>query len=138
LLSETIFKRAQHVVGENARVLDAAEALRAGDLERFGKRMTESHSSLRDLYEVSCKELDLMVELANAQDGCYGARMTGGGFGGSTINLVKANASERFAEKVARGYEKETGIVPQMQICSPVDGAAEVAVSELHEEAGRA
>jgi len=137
LLSEVTLKRAQHVVGENARVFDAAEALRAGDIERFGKRMAESHDSLRDLYEVSCRELDVMVEQANKQEGCYGARMTGGGFGGSTISLVKANCSEQFAENVARGYERETGIVPQIQICTPVDGAAEVAVPESHEHAGQ-
>jgi galactokinase len=132
-LSEIIYKRVLHVVTENARVLDAAEALRTRDVERVGKRMVESHRSLRDLYEVSCAELDMMVDQASRQEGVYGARMTGGGFGGSTINLVKARFADPFAENVARGYEKETGIVPQIHICEPAEGAASVALSELHE-----
>jgi galactokinase len=132
-LSEVLYKRAQHVLAENARVLGATEALRAEDLERFGKRMAESHSSLRDLYEVSCAELDLMVDQAEKQEGVYGARMTGGGFGGSTINLVKSRFADQFAENVARGYEKETGIAPQIYICAPAEGAAAIAPSELDE-----
>jgi galactokinase len=132
-LSEIIYKRALHVITENVRALDAAQALRTGDVGRFGIRMAESHRSLRDLYEVSCTELDSMVDHANRQEGVYGARMTGGGFGGSTINLVKSRLADSFAENVARGYEKETGIVPQIHICAPAEGAAAVALSELHE-----
>jgi len=132
-LSEITYKRALHVVSENARVLDALEALRAGDLERFGKRMAESHRSLRDFYEVSCAELDIMVEQAGKQEGVYGARMTGGGFGGSTINLVEARFADAFAEKVARGYQKETGIAPRIQICTPAEGAALVEPSDFRE-----
>src|SRR6267378_2882675 len=131
LLPEITYKRALHVVKENERVLDAAEALRTGDVERFGKRMAESHRSLRDLYEVSCAELDLMVDQANRQEGVYGARMTGGGFGGSTINLVESRFADAFAENMARGYEKETGIVPQIYICAPAEGAGAVAQSEV-------
>jgi len=119
------------VITENARVLGAAEALRAEDLERLGIRMAESHSSLRDLYEVSCAELDLMVDQANRQEGVYGARMTGGGFGGSTINLVKSRFADAFGENMARDYEKETGIVPQIYICAPAEGAGAVAQSEV-------
>ena len=130
-LSEVLYKRALHVLAENARVLGATEALRAEDLERFGIHMAESHSSLRDLYEVSCVELDLMVDQANRQEGVYGARMTGGGFGGSTINLVKRRFADAFAENMARGYEKETGIVPQIYICAPAEGAGAVAQSEV-------
>jgi len=130
-LSEVLYKRALHVITENARVLGAAEALRAEDLERLGIRMAESHSSLRDLYEVSCAELDLMVDQANRQEGVYGARMTGGGFGGSTINLVKSRFADAFAENMARGYEKETGIVPQIYVCAPAEGAGAVAQSEV-------
>jgi len=129
-LSGVLYKRALHVIAENARVLGATEALRAEDLERFGKRMAESHSSLRDLYEVSCAELDLMVDQANRQEGVYGARMTGGGFGGSTINLVESRFADAFAENMASGYEKETGIVPQIYICAPAEGAGTVAQSE--------
>jgi galactokinase len=83
LLSELAYKRAHHVVAENRRVLDGMEALRMGSLHQFGGYMAESHGSLRDMFEVSCAELDLMVELANHQAGVYGARMTGGGFRGS-------------------------------------------------------
>ena len=123
LLSEVIYKRALHIVTENARVLDSADALRAGDIERFGRRMAESHRSLRDLYEVSCRELDLMVDLAYQQKGVYGARMTGGGFGGATINLVDARHAGEFKEKIAKAYQHETGLMPQIYICTPAEGA---------------
>jgi galactokinase len=131
LLSAVIYKRALHIVTENARVLDSAQALRAGDIERFGKRMAESHRSLRDLYEVSCRELDLMVDLAYQQKGVFGARMTGGGFGGATINLVNARHAGEFKEKLAKAYQKETGLVPQIYICKPAEGASAVAASDL-------
>jgi galactokinase len=129
--SNILYKRALHVITENARVRDATEALRAEDLERFGKRMAESHASLRDLYEVSCAELDLMVEQAHGQEGVYGARMTGGGFGGSTINLVESCFADAFRENMARGYEKETGIVPQIYICAAAEGAGALPQSEV-------
>jgi galactokinase len=124
LLSVVIYKRALHVVTENARTLDAAEALRAGDIQRFGQRMGESHKSLRDLYEVSCKELDLMVDLAYQQKGLYGSRMTGGGFGGATISLVDERHAGAFKEKIAKCYQRETGLVPQIYICKPAEGAS--------------
>jgi galactokinase len=126
LLSDVAYRRALHVVSENARVLESSEALRSGDLPRFGKFMAESHRSLRDLYEVSCPELDLMVEIANSRPGLFGARMTGGGFGGSTINLVEAGQAETFAKKIAAGYERATGISAQTYVCVPADGAAAV------------
>ena len=129
--SETLYKRALHVVTENARVLESAEALRAGNVERFGEHMAGSHRSLRDLYEASSEELDLMVELANQQKGVYGARMTGGGFGGSTINLVEARCAEEFAGSVAGAYQKKTGIAAQVHICMPAEGAGSVASSEF-------
>ena len=131
VLSDVIYKRALHIVTENARVLDAADALRAGDIERFGKRMAESHRSLRDLYEVSCLELDLMVDLAYQQKGVYGARMTGGGFGGATINLVDSRYAGEFKEKIAKAYQKETGLIPQIYICKPAEGAGPFASSDL-------
>ena len=131
VLSDVIYKRALHIVTENARVLDAADALRAGDIERFGKRMAESHRSLRDLYEVSCMELDLMVDLAYQQKGVYGARMTGGGFGGATINLVDSRYAGEFKEKIAKAYQKETGLIPQIYICKPAEGAGPFASSDL-------
>jgi galactokinase len=126
LLTEVIYKRALHIVTEDARVLDSAQALRAGDIERFGKRMAESHRSLRDLYEVSCRELDLMVDLAYQQKGVYGARMTGGGFGGATINLVDARFAGEFKENIAKAYRHETGLMPQIYICNPAEGAGAV------------
>ena len=126
LLTEVIYKRALHIVTENARVLDSGQALRAGDIERFGKRMAESHRSLRDLYEVSCRELDLMVDLAYQQRGVFGARMTGGGFGGATINLVDARYAGEFKENIAKAYRHETGLIPQIYICNPAEGAGAV------------
>jgi galactokinase len=131
LLTEVIYKRALHIISENVRVLDSAEALGVGDIERFGKRMAESHRSLRDLYEVSCRELDLMVDLAYQQKGLVGARMTGGGFGGATINLVDARHAGEFKEKLGKAYQHETGLVPQIYICKPAEGAGSVATSEL-------
>jgi galactokinase len=126
LLTDVIYKRALHIVTENARVLDSGQALRSGDIERFGKRMAESHRSLRDLFEVSCRELDLMVDLAYQLKGVYGARMTGGGFGGATINLVDAPHAGEFKEKIAKAYRHETGLVPQIYICNPAEGAGVV------------
>jgi galactokinase len=130
LLSEVAYKRALHVVTENERVLNGMEALRTGDLPRFGEYMAESHRSLRDLFEVSCAELDLMVELANQQDGVYGARMTGGGFGGATINLVDAQRATAFAEAVAKAYRDKTGIACATYVCMPADGASLVEPAE--------
>jgi len=125
-LPETTYRRARHVVLENARVVQAAEALRQGDLKRFGMLMEESHASLRDLYEVSCAEIDLMVELAHRQPGVYGARMTGGGFGGSTVNLVEAQCAERFRREIARAYEDATRNRPEIYVCAPGDAAGPV------------
>jgi galactokinase len=131
VLSDVIYKRALHIVTENARVLDSGQALRTGDIERFGRRMAESHRSLRDLYEVSCRELDLMVDLAYQLKGVFGARMTGGGFGGATINLVDARHAGEFKEKLAKSYQKETGLMPQIYICKPAEGAGPLATSDL-------
>lgn len=125
-LSDLIYRRCHHVVSENARVLDAAKALESSDLAAFGQLMHESHRSLRDDYEVSCKELDLMVELATEIEGVYGARMTGGGFGGCTINLVKAESVEEFKRAVASGYQKGTGLTPEIYVCNAAQGAEEI------------
>ena len=131
LLSEISYKRARHIVTENERVLKSVETLRAGDLKQFGESMAESHVSLRDFFQVSCAELDLMVELANRQPGVYGARMTGGGFGGSTINLVDERYCAAFAENVAKGYQQETGIAAALYVCMPADGATLVETTEI-------
>jgi galactokinase len=127
-LSEVIFRRSRHVITENARVLQAGAALEKGDLAAFGQLMNSSHRSLRDDYEVSCKELDLMVELARQVRGVYGARMTGGGFGGCTVNLIGAENVEEFKQAVALGYEKATGLAPDIYVCRAAVGVEEVNV----------
>jgi galactokinase len=142
LLPRIIWKRCRHVLQENRRVLGAAEALEKEkpDLKRFGELMADSHLSLRDDYEVSSPELDLMVELANQffgpptragvarggveVPGIYGARMTGAGFGGCTVNLVAAEAVTEFQNKMAAGYKARTGIVPEIYVSTACDGAA--------------
>jgi len=126
-LPEVIRRRSRHVVTENARVVDAAAALQREDLETFGRLMGESHRSLRDDYEVSCKELDLMVNIAGQAEGVFGARMTGGGFGGCTINLVNADDVDSFKQTVARSYAEATGREPEIYVCSPAQGAERVA-----------
>jgi len=126
-LPEVIAKRCRHVTTENARVLQAGDALRAGDLERFGGLMRESHASLRDDYEVSCPELDIMVELALQQPGVIGSRMTGGGFGGCTISLVRDEAVGQFRSLVSSEYEQRTGICPEIYVTAAADGVERVA-----------
>jgi galactokinase len=130
LLSEVAYKRALHIVTENERVLNGMEALRTGDLLQFGGYMADSHVSLRDMFEVSCAELDLMVELANRERGVFGARMTGGGFGGATINLVDARCAAGFAENVAKAYQEKTGIACATYVCMPAEGASRVESAE--------
>lgn len=125
-LPEVIYRRCRHVVTENARVLTAAEALKRSELSLFGSLMAESHASLRDDYEVSSRELDLMVELASKVEGVYGARMTGGGFGGCTINLVDVDHVAAFTRVVAEGYEQVTGLKPEIYVCEASNGAEEI------------
>ena len=125
-LGKVVFKRCLHVTTENNRVLRAANALRDRDLKTFGKLMNESHQSLRDDYEVSCKELDVMVDLAKPIEGVFGARMTGGGFGGCTINLVAVDAVDEFTQTIKNGYAEATGKHPQVYVCSAADGAERV------------
>lgn len=124
VLDEVTLKRARHVVAENARTVQAAEALKAGDYERFGRLMDESHESLRRDYEVSCDELDLMVEIARGQPGTLGARMVGAGFGGCTVNLVRRQHADRFAESVKAAYRTETGIDAEVYRFVAVAGAS--------------
>ncbi len=123
LLGETAYRRCRHVVSENLRTLRAADALKEADYEEFGHLMYDSHDSLRADYEVSCDELDLMVALARKREGCYGARMVGGGFGGCTVNLVEAQRAGAFCEAVARAYEARTGIKPEVYECVASEGA---------------
>ena len=125
-LPTLIYRRCRHVVSEDARVESAAKALQAGDLQQFGRLMQASHESLRQDYEVSCRELDVMVEIANQSLGVYGARMTGGGFGGCTVNLVAEDAVAEFEERVGREYRERTGIAPEIYVCAASAGAQRV------------
>jgi galactokinase len=128
-LPAIILKRCSHVVHENQRTLDAARALASGDLVQISALMAASHSSLRDLYEVSCRELDIMVDAAQRLPGFIGGRMTGGGFGGCTINLVRQENASDFAAQIASRYRTATGIDPQTYICSAEDGAQELSLT---------
>jgi len=121
-LPEPLDGRARHVIGENARVLAAADAMRRGDGAPLGQLMYESHASLRDDFEVSTPELDLLVKLASGTDGVIGARLTGAGFGGCTVNLLMAGAEERFESEVVERYRQETGLAAEMLVCKPADG----------------
>ncbi|AZO94411.1 galactokinase [Halocella sp. SP3-1] len=125
-LAAVTLSRARHVISENNRVLTAVSALKNNDLETFGSLMTESHISLRDDYQVSCQELDLLVDLALKQDGILGARMTGAGFGGCTVNLVARNRVDQFITEVKAGYQEATNIEPEMYVSLPADGAREL------------
>ena len=122
-LGPVIYKRVRHVVTENERVKMAASALQAADMAKLGELMADSHRSLRDDYEVSTPELDLMVELARDQKDVYGARMTGGGFGGCTINLVHSARAGEVQQRLEQNYEAKTGLSPTIIICEASDGA---------------
>jgi len=122
-LPEEVAKRAAHVVGEIERSQGALKLLEGGDVVRFGQLMNECHASLRDLYEVSCPELDVMAAIGQSLPGCYGARLTGAGFGGCTVNLVAREAAPAFKAALAAGYEQQTGHHPEIYICQASDGA---------------
>ncbi len=118
--------RALHVISENARTLEASRAAQTGDAIRFGQLMHQSHVSLRDDFEVSSKELNVMVEIAQEQAGCYGARMTGAGFGGCAVALIKLSNVTEFTTIVAETYHKATGIEPAIYVCHASNGAEQV------------
>ncbi len=122
-LPELVSKRARHVVEEIERSKQAEALLEAGNIHHFGELMNQCHVSLRDLYEVSCPELDVMVRVAQSLDGCYGARLTGAGFGGCTVNLVAREQAEGFSQFLAEGYESETGYQPEIYITHASNGA---------------
>ncbi|HZS45710.1 MAG TPA: galactokinase [Blastocatellia bacterium] len=127
-LSKAVYKRCRHVISENQRVQDAAAALKAGDLTEFGKFMYESHRSLRDDYEVSCAELDILVDLADDIGGVYGARLTGGGFGGCVIALVDAKSVSTFKDFVAAEYERKAGVKPEIYVSKAANGAEQITI----------
>ena len=118
-LTGSIGRRARHVVTENARVERFVEASAAGDIDAMGRLFVESHRSLQHDYEVSCAELDFLVDSALSVDGVYGARMTGGGFGGCTVNLLRAEAVAGFRERIVAAYEREFQVTPAFYQCKP-------------------
>jgi galactokinase len=122
-MDPVVARRCRHIVTENARVGALARALRAGDLARAGALMAASHRSMRDDYEISCPELDLLVSLATAQPGVFASRMTGGGFGGCTVNLVAPDAVEPFSATMRGRYAEATGREMQIHVCEAADGA---------------
>jgi galactokinase len=122
-LPAAVLKRARHIVTENARVPQTADALRRGDLIAIRRLMADSHASLRDDYDVSCAELDVMVDLASGEADLVGTRMTGGGFGGCTVSLVRSDGAERFVASMQRRYQSATGVRPDAWICTASGGA---------------
>lgn len=125
-LPEDIRRRCHHVITENQRVLESITYLRNGDLKTFGNYMGRSHQSLRDDYRVSCSELDAMVAITAPIEGVYGARMTGGGFGGCTVNLIAADAVEDCLVQIKRTYHQKTGIDPDIYSCRSAGCAEEI------------
>ncbi len=125
-LPEPTRRRARHIVFENARTEAAAQAMEAGDAALLGQLMSESHTSMRDDFEISSPELDKMVELAQAEGACYGARMTGGGFAGCAVALVREEDVAAFSKSVAAGYRQATGLEPALYVCRGAAGASVV------------
>jgi galactokinase len=125
-LPEIIQRRCRHVIKENSRTLLAAETLESDDLALFGRLMYASHESLRDDYQVSCPELDLMVRIAQTLPGVYGSRMTGAGFGGCTLSLVHQEQAAEFGRKISEEYQRTTGIEPDVWTCRTADGGSEI------------
>ncbi len=127
-LAGVLLMRARHVISENARTLKAADAWGRGDWESVGKLMNESHSSMKDDYEVSCDEIDILVQSAQNFDGVYGSRLTGGGFGGCTVTLVKRDAAQGLMDHLNNEYEVKTGTKCDCFVTMPADGAMAITV----------
>ena len=126
-LPSVVARRARHVVTENARVADFVDCSIRGDLARMGRLMVESHRSLQNDYEVSCPELDFLVDTALSIDGVYGSRMTGGGFGGCTVTMLRSDALPHFQQQIVSAYESRFQVTPQLYPCHPSAGAGEEA-----------
>lgn len=122
-LDPVVFRRARHIISENARTVDANQAMNAGDAVELGRLMRGSHASLRDDFEVTNAALNTIVTIADAQPGCFGARMTGAGFGGCAVALVREDAAEAFSEAVTAAYASETGLSPAIYVTKATDGA---------------
>jgi galactokinase len=127
LLSDTIYRRCRQVITENDRVYATASALKSGEIRKLSSRLADSHRSMRDDYEISCSELDIMVALAAEQPGVYGARMTGGGFGGCTVNLIATEHASVFRHHMAAEYHAATGLRPDIYTCEAAQGAEVIA-----------
>ena len=123
---DIVRKRAKHAVYENQRTIEAVKALKRNDVESFGKLMNESHISLRDDYEVSCPEIDVLVEIAWATEGVIGSRITGGGFGGCTVSIVKNDAVDELKKRVEKEYPKKTGLDAEVYIVDIGDGTRRI------------
>jgi galactokinase len=126
-MSAASFARCRHIITENHRVLAAREALLQEDVKQFGALMVKAHASMRDDFAASCAEIDTLVEIAMQLPDCFGARMTGGGFGGCTVNLVRAEVTEQFVEALKAQYAAKTGIVAECFVSAPSDGALAIA-----------
>jgi galactokinase len=131
-LPDLLYRRARHVVGEDERTLEAVALMREGlgradNLRRFGELLYASHASLRDDYEVSSRELDLLVELASKTPGVVGARMTGAGFGGCTVNIVQTERLTEFERAVVEEYRRQTGRNAALHVCKAVQGGSYIA-----------
>jgi galactokinase len=127
-LPDLIYRRCRHIVTENARVLEAERALEAGDFVACGRAMNASHVSMRNDFEITCPEVDMLVGLAQTVEGVYGSRMTGGGFGGCTVSLVEASAVDKASQILTDGYRIATGLDTEIFVCAPSDGAGLVPV----------
>jgi galactokinase len=127
-MSEKSLRRCRHVITEDDRVLAAVEAFQNRDLTRFGELMHQAHISFRDDFQASCPEIDILVDLANKQPGCFGARLTGGGFGGCTVNLVAAGQAEAFTAAMRTGYQAATGITAEIYTSRASAGAHTVTI----------
>ena len=123
---DIVRKRAKHAVYENQRTIEAVKALKRNDVESFGRLMNESHISLRDDYEVSCPEIDVLVEIAWATEGVIGSRITGGGFGGCTVSIVKNDAVDELKRRVEKEYPKKTGLEAEVYIVDIGDGTRRI------------
>lgn len=128
--SPIVYKRCKHVITENERTIHAVSALRQGDISRFGTLLNQSHASLRDDYEVSCSELDALVEIAQRVDGTVGSRMTGAGFGGCTVSIVHESALETFTAAILDEYAERTGILAEIYVSRASDGARVESISD--------
>jgi galactokinase len=127
-LPDLVYRRCRHIVTENARVLEAERALDAGDFAACGGAMNASHVSMRDDFEITCPEVDMLAGLAQTVQGVYGSRMTGGGFGGCTVSLVEASSVDKASQILVDGYRIATGLDAEIFVCAPSDGAGLIPV----------